>query len=195
LGKKLPQPNGHFRRGTLRLEAIEAYHPLDGRSQSVLRPGEQMVQTPGIPVTHEDVLAAAAALSGRPDLTLEFLSPLRLVDRGELVHRLTFRPFFQRLLERLTLLCTHFAGQEPPYDAHDLIARADAVRPVADETWWVDLSSFSSRQGRPTPIGGLVGSATFAADDWQPFLPWLVWGQVVHVGKDAVKGNGWYRVR
>jgi hypothetical protein len=25
--------------------------------------------------------------------------------------------------------------------------------------------------------------------------PWLLWGQSLHVGKDAVKGNGWYQVR
>jgi hypothetical protein len=38
-------------------------------------------------------------------------------------------------------------------------------------------------------------SVVLQADDWSPFWPWLVWGQFVHVGKDAVKGNGWYEIR
>jgi hypothetical protein len=39
-----------------------------------------------------------------------------------------------------------------------------------------------------------MGRVTFRADDWTPFLSWLVWGEIVHVGKDAVKGNGWYEI-
>jgi hypothetical protein len=33
-----------------------------------------------------------------------------------------------------------------------------------------------------------------AAEDWSPFLPYLIWGQFTHVGKDATKGNGVYRI-
>jgi hypothetical protein len=135
----------------VRLHAIEAYHPLTGQTQPVLRPGEQMVQVPQIPVTHADVLAAAAALAGRSILVFDFLSPLRLVEGGRLVQCPAFRPFFQRLLERLTLLFKHFAGQEPPYDARVLIAEAGNVRLVADETRWIDLASFSAFDVRLPP--------------------------------------------
>jgi hypothetical protein len=75
-----------------------------------------------------------------------------------------------------------------------LVRSAAAVRTVAEETRWVELRSYSTRQRRATPIGGLVGSVAFSTDDWRPYLPWLVWGQFTHVGKDAVKGDGWYRV-
>lgn len=194
LGRPARQPDGRFRRGSLRLHSIQAYHPLTGETQEVLPPGGRMVQVPQIPVTHADVLLQAEALAGHAALSFHFLSPLRLVDGGRLVHTLSFRPFFQRLLERLSLLWTHFAGRQAPYDARALIARAGEVRLLADETRWVELASYSSRLGRATPIGGLVGRATFACEDWRPFLPWLVWGQVTHVGKDAVKGNGWYRI-
>jgi hypothetical protein len=42
-------------------------------------------------------------------------------------------------------------------------------------------------------MGGFVGQVTFEGEI-EPFLPWLVWGEVVHVGKDAVKGNGRMRI-
>jgi hypothetical protein len=37
----------------------------------------------------------------------------------------------------------------------------------------------------------LVGRITFEGE-LAPFLPWLMWGEVVHGGKDATKG--WYRL-
>jgi hypothetical protein len=64
---------------------------------------------------------------------------------------------------------------------------------AADRTHWVHLESYSTRQRRATPIGGLVGAAVYEGD-LAPFRPWLVWGQFTHVGKNAVKGDGWMRV-
>ncbi|MGH2391800.1 MAG: CRISPR system precrRNA processing endoribonuclease RAMP protein Cas6 [Chloroflexota bacterium] len=42
-------------------------------------------------------------------------------------------------------------------------------------------------------MGGLVGKITFTGD-LAPFLPWLVWGEIRHVGKDTAKGNGLYQI-
>jgi hypothetical protein len=46
------------------------------------------------------------------------------------------------------------------------------------------------------PLSGLVGEITFEAEPEQlaGFLPWLVWGEIAHAGKDVTKGNGWYRL-
>jgi hypothetical protein len=43
------------------------------------------------------------------------------------------------------------------------------------------------------PMGGLVGSVTLEGE-LEPFLPWLVWGSLTHVGKDAAMGNGQLRL-
>jgi hypothetical protein len=53
--------------------------------------------------------------------------------------------------------------------------------------------SYSSRQRRRTPIGGLLGDITFAGD-LAPLRELLAWGALVHVGKNAVKGDGWYSI-
>ena len=86
---------------------------------------------------------------------------------------------------------------------------AAQIKLVSDETRWVNVASYSARQHRATPIGGFVGRATFAlpAEHAQhagaaphieiPDELWeaLVWGEALHVGKNAVKGDGLYRIQ
>ena len=68
------------------------------------------------------------------------------------------------------------------------------VRVVADETRWVDVTSYSARQHCFMPIGGFVGQATIAGD-LKPLRELLVWGEIAHAGKNAVKGDGCFHVR
>ncbi len=152
------------------------------------------METPSVSVTHQDVTALARALAAKGHLTLDFLTPTRLVDQRALVRRPDFRPLFQRLLERLSALARTFSDTPLELDFTSLISQAKEVELAEDQTRWVEVASYSSRLRRNTPIGGILGRATYSAPDWRPFLPWLVWGELTHVGKDAVKGNGWYRI-
>jgi len=195
LGGKSLQADGTYRRGRVAVLGIDAVHPLHGESVPLLRLGERAVQPPALPVTHADVLAAAASLPAAGSLTLRFLTPTRLVDGGQLLKQPQFGPLLQRLLERIAGLVRQFTDGEAPYDIRALRAQAESVTLVQDKTHWLDLSGYSTRLGRSQRIGGLVGEATYEAADWQPFLPWLVWGTLLHVGKNAVKGDGWYQVR
>jgi len=46
-------------------------------------------------------------------------------------------------------------------------------------------------------FGGLVGEVTYEAphgEDLDPYLPLLLWGELVHVGKNATFGLGQYRI-
>jgi len=143
-----------------------------------------------LPVTHDSALAYASRLA-QDTVTLELLEPLRLIDAGALAHTLTFQLVARRLLRRIDglALSTTGAGLALPFT--ELVEAAGAVRVTRDETRWLDVESYSGRTRRSTSIGGLVGRVTFAGG-LAPFLPWLAWGQVTHVGKDATKGNGWY---
>jgi len=110
------------------------------------------------------------------------------------VHKPEFRVLIQRLLERISTLAREYGGGA--FDEHlkyHLVGEASEVELVRDGTRWVDLESYSTRKRGTTPIGGLVGEATYEGD-LTPFLPWLIWGQFTHVGKNAVKGDGWYEL-
>ncbi len=200
LGRKVAD-NG-WQRGSFAVRCVTALNPLTGEHHEVLNgqsQGRRQVNVPDAPITHAQVLAVAGATSSPRHVTLDFLTPTRLIQRERLVQPadLTFRVVLQRLLDRLEHLSRDFSDTPLQVDFPALLQAADRVRPAANDTRWVELSSYSTRQRRATPIGGLVGTATFEADtsaELAPFLPWLIWGQFVHVGKDAVKGNGWYRL-
>jgi hypothetical protein len=193
LGKKLQREDGRWRRGTFAVQEIAALNRLTGERQPVLRTGDTMVSVPDVPVTNEQVLARAAQLP-RDGITLMFKTPMRIIERGKLEHRPTFRPLIQRLHRRLRDLTRQFTDTPWELDFRQVMSQAEAVRVADDQTGWVELDSYSWRQKTSTPMGGFVGQVTFEGD-LEPFLPWLVWGEVVHVGKDAVKGNGWYEIR
>ena len=192
LGKKLRREDGRWQRGTFVIREIAALNRLTGERQPVLRQGDAMVEAPNLPVTNEQVLAQAAQLP-RDRITLMFKTPTRIIERGKLLHRPAFRPLIQRLHRRLRDLTREFTDAPWDFDFRQVMAQAEAVQAVEDQTRWVELDSFSTRRSASTPMGGLVGQVTFEGA-LEPFLPWLVWGEIVHVGKDAVKGNGWYEI-
>ena len=191
LGAEVERGDGRWRRGTARVARIDAVHPLTGECSPVLRPNERTVRVPTLPITHGDVLAAAACLPRQGSLTIHFITPMRLVDHKLLVKTPYFRPLLQRLAERIKSLVENFGGTTVPYAIGELRDRAETVDLVENHAGWVDLKGYSTRLRREQVIGGLVGRATFQSGDWTPFLPWLVWGTILHAGKNAVKGDGW----
>ena len=191
LGKPI-QSNG-YRRGQFRVRRVWAENPLTGERQEVLHQGENMVQVPDVPITNGQISNVKFQITTDHRLTIELLTPLRLVDHEELVKRMAFRPFVQRLHQRLKQLSAEYSDTPLTFDLRTVMAQAEAVRVVRDEARWVELESYSTRLNRATPIGGLVGRVTFAGE-LEPFRHELLWGQFTHVGKDAVKGNGWYQL-
>jgi hypothetical protein len=199
IGRKVEQADGCWRRGRLVVQEAWAENPLTGEQGSVLRAGEKMVQVPDVPITHEQVQewADARLTAHGSRITLHFLTPTRIIEHGHLLKPETFRfqPFFQRLMERLEALSRDFSDTPLRFDdPKGLIEAAGTVRVVENDLAWEELRSYSTRRHAESPISGLLGAVTLEAGDWSPFGPWLAWGQFTHVGKDAVKGNGWYTI-
>ncbi len=190
VGKRV-SVNNH-RRGTVQIREIASFHPLTSAVQPLYQASKPTVHTPGLPVSATDVAARAQGLSTER-ITLHFKTPLRLVDHGQLVKRITLRPLIQRLMRRLDDLSIAYGNGPLGIDFRGLLDVAEQVQTVSDETQWVDLTSYSSRQRTHTPIGGLIGRATFTGD-LAPLRELLVWGSLIHVGKNAVKGDGWYDI-
>ncbi len=218
IGRRTKQASDRWRRGTFVVQEMWAENPLTGERQPVLKAGDNLVQVPDVPITHRQVCEWAnqqisESANGRISectnhesrttlhasrFTLHFLTPTRIIQQGRLLKpsRFSFQPFFQRLMERLEALSRDFSDTPLRFDdPRELIEAARRVEIVENRLRWEELRSYSTRQRRSTPIGGLLGEVSCQAEDWRPFLPWLVWGQFTHVGKDAVKGNGWYEVR
>lgn len=202
IGRWLDQiEQGSSHRGRFELRTIAEVNPLTNQRRVLLDEGQRMVQTPQQPVTPAHVRAASTLLAQRVAtnggrLGLHFLTPTRIVQQKALVHQPHFRPLFQRLVERVNELQRAFGGAEQAPDWQELLALADQVTLTQDNTGWWDVQGHSSRLEREQQLGGFVGSAIYEADPalWPSLLPWLVWGLSTHVGKNAVKGSGWYRL-
>ncbi|MER3404046.1 MAG: hypothetical protein C4289_01735, partial [Chloroflexota bacterium] len=71
-------------------------------------------------------------------LRIELLTPLRLTDRGRLVHAdgISLSVLVHRLLERLTVLAARYGGGSPALPYADLLGRAASAHVVDNHTIW-----------------------------------------------------------
>jgi hypothetical protein len=189
---------GAARAGGFRLSEVWAEQPLAGRQERLYRAGDPHVGTPALPVLGADVAAEAALLATRGAdrrLRLSLPTPLRLVEGRHLVKAESFQPrvLLARLLDRLDALGARYGGGPTDGGAAALLAHAATVRVVEARLTWRELFRASGRHRALLPMGGLVGDVVLEGD-LTPLLPWLVWGTLVHVGKDAAMGNGELRL-
>lgn len=139
-------------------------------------------------------LNALAATLPTDRLTIDFVTPTRLKHHGRWMHEgPPFHVLVRRLLDRVSSLSYFHCGQRWEIDFRGWIDRAEQVELVDAGTGWVDWSRYSGRQNQRVRMGGLVGPATYAGD-LAPFRPLLALGELIHVGKGTVFGNGWFRV-
>jgi hypothetical protein len=127
-------------------------------------------------------------------------TPLRL-KREE--HNVTpesfeFAALFGNLLRRISLLTAFHTETPLETDFAGLMQRARAVRSLGTRLRWQDWTRYSSRQGRPVQMGGVVGEITLAGAEAEAelasFWPYLWLGQWTHAGKGTSMGLGQYRV-
>jgi CRISPR-associated endoribonuclease Cas6 len=192
---------GAGRAGGFELAEVWAEQPLAGRQERIYRGGrggDPHVGTPALPVDGADVAAEAATLGARGAdrrLRLSLPTPLRLVEGRHLVKPESFQPrvLLARLLDRLDALGARYGGGPTAAGVAALLAHAATVRVVESRLTWRELFRASGRHRALLPMGGLVGDVVLEGD-LTPLLPWLVWGSLVHVGKDAAMGNGELRL-
>jgi len=145
----------------------------------------------GVPITiQEDVLVGSDC--GREEVTLTFVTPLRIVQDCHLSGALSFSTLVRALLRRLALLAYFHCGEmvESAW-IRQMIAAAEAVQVKHAALRWHDWERYSTRQKTSMKLGGLLGRVTYAGK-LGPFVPYLRAGEVVHVGKGTSFGLGRY---
>jgi hypothetical protein len=128
-------------------------------------------------------------------ITIQLLTPLRLKEKGGLVTKLRFPLLFERLAQRIAILAA-FHGPDPdgpprphPSAMEDLARQARDIRVADDGLHWYDWERYSGRQKEAMKFGGLRGTIRFEGD-LAPFLTFLKWGELVHVGQGTTFGLG-----
>jgi hypothetical protein len=207
IGRPLAELKGA--RGRYRIQEVYAYHPLSGERQLLWQQGSTLPQKPLLCITDEDISRRAQQICSN-HLTLQFVSPTRLVKNKQLLRRPDFLTFTQRLAERFEqLLCLYeqqnytstplqiaesgernIGGRE--WYVH-ISQQAQEIQLIRDETRWVDVTSYSARQRQSIGIGGFIGQATFQGNITS-LRKLLAWGEVIGVGKSVTKGDGRYQI-
>ncbi len=152
--------------------------------------GPQMLSAypPGAPIEPQ------SEENGVSTVTLHFLTPLRLKVKGDLVTKLTFPLFLERLVNRLTLLNAFYNGNSGPLPHFEpLLSLAPNISVTNDELHWHDWERYSSRQKDTMKFGGLKGPIAFSGD-LGPFMPYVRVGQQVNLGQSTTFGLGRYRI-
>ncbi len=127
-------------------------------------------------------------------LTLNFLTPTRIIYNGGLTLELEFHILIRSLLRRLSLLYYFHCGGDPsPWDFRGIIERAKEIKIKKRNLKWYDWERYSSRQETKMNMGGFVGEITFEGDI-APFMPLIKAGEVLHVGKGTGFGLGKYEL-
>lgn len=132
--------------------------------------------------------------SGVVHLDLE--TPLRMQQDGRPLRpeELSPRKLVADLLRRCNLMLDLHLGIRPaPFDAGALVAHAQTLRDDRSALRWRDDARYSARQRQEFPLGGVIGRWSLHGD-LRPLLPWLWFGQWLHLGKNTTHGLGGYRL-
>jgi hypothetical protein len=127
-------------------------------------------------------------------VTVEFLTPMRVRYDSRLANDLPFHVLFRNLLRRIGHLSYFHCGGDPSEMAfREWIELALGVETVDHDLKWFDWERYSSRQQTTMRMGGLMGRITFRGN-LAPFYPFLQLGEIVHAGKGTSFGLGRFRL-
>jgi hypothetical protein len=167
--------------------------------ESVYSSRDQMVRVPRIPTMERYVDRRMPELQCRTEkttnLAVHFLTPTSLRYEGREVRAPEFHHFFKRLRDRVNSLCTFHGPGPVDADFKGLGNLSEKVKTLYTDVRWVRRTRFSSRRGLRHELSGFVGKCVYdfsflSQGAYEDFLPWLLAGELLHVGKYTVWGNG-----
>ncbi|MFH1096469.1 MAG: CRISPR system precrRNA processing endoribonuclease RAMP protein Cas6 [Candidatus Desantisbacteria bacterium] len=130
-------------------------------------------------------------------LTLNFLTPCRIIYNGCLTKDLEFHILVRNLLRRIALLSYfHCGGDTSQIDFRGIIEQAEQIKIESFDRatlQWYDWERYSARQDTRMKMGGFVGKITFEGNI-EPFMPLIQAGEILHVGKGTSFGLGRYEI-
>jgi hypothetical protein len=186
---------GHGR-GAASLERVRALRP-EGDFVELSAP--QALTTSNLFALGSASVARRMRQLDRRRVRVRFLTPVTLTERGQTLHTPALGTLLRRIHERCQIMA-EYHGQGSAADSElwrDRYKQLSACGEAADlthcNTRWIEVQSGSAVKHHWTPIGGFVGTAEWTGDLGHA-LPWLLWGELLHVGKNSTKGNGLIRV-
>jgi len=181
-------------RGRYRLAEVYSFNDLQRQAPVLVYDGGTQVITGNFRIWQLTDLHTLAAQMNPPELQLEFVNTTRIVQQNKVINTLPFDLLIRTLLRRSSLLAQIHgtAAWELPFQ--EIIDQAKQVPLAAGRFHWLDWERYSNRQQQRMNFGGFVGTVTYL-NGFEPFLPLILLGQFLHIGKNTTFGLGKYFVR
>ena len=177
------------------LVRMEAHNDLSGGKSLLYEHGNNLAGENMQKWTGSDIVQVAAAGKEKKKVIIDFTHPTLLkADRQFIdnLKQLSFQLFMRNVFRRFSTLYVHHHNEQPTADYAALLELAKGVNPVEikakKETW----ERYSFRHERRNRMDGFSGSITFTGI-LEPFIPYLLLGQWIHIGKWSAFGMGQYR--
>ena len=181
-------------RGRFHLAKVEALSPYQNQSALVYDAGSGLIREVDASVNAEDTTDHAQQFSSTSQLTINFLTPAQLVEkRKKILRDPPFAVLIRTLLARVSSLSSFHCGEAFEVDFRALIDQASTVSIANQDVEQTEWSRFSNRQKQRIEMGGFMGSVTYTGD-LGAYIPLLALGELIHVGKKTVFGNGQYKI-
>ncbi len=178
-------------RARCHLSLIEAIGP-DGETSPVYDGRDRTVHPPQQDVSWHSIMDHAQAWRSVNEIRIRFLTPTTLKAEGKMIAVPHFHHLLKRLRDRLNALAYFYCGSPLDLDFKAFGEQAEQIQSLPTHSRWVDRRR-RTRRGFTQKLSGFIGEVTYQGE-LQPFLPLLLLGEYIHVGKNAAFGNGWYRV-
>jgi hypothetical protein len=194
--KELSQAGLGRNRAPVELAGVD-HVGCDGGLAVVYTKENNLVQPPASAISWTELCGSVASTNGAAKvtrITLRFLTPTLLKADGLQVRRPNFGVIAKRMRDRINALSYFYCGEGLAIDFKDFAERAEKIRTVSDTTRWVESARYSRRREVTHDLSGFVGEVSFEGE-LEMFLPYLKLGEYLHVGKNAVFGNGWYEIK
>lgn len=182
-------------RGKFKLMSVTSIDP-QGRSlpvnvfdvtQNVLFPSK------ALPVQIDKVVGQVTE-SEVTGVRVVFDSPTHLNRKGQgLQEPPQFEHIIRGILRRYSDLAALYGGGRPELNYKELVENAKHIELANSSLQFKRSQSYSQRKSALTPLEGITGSVDFRGDITQ-FMPFLVCGQWLHIGKQATFGMGQYHL-
>jgi hypothetical protein len=164
-----------------------------GEEQIVYDGHEGTVHPPSEYLNWQTLATRTDGISGVREITLRFLTPTMVKAEGYVVAVQQFHQLIKRLRDRINALASFYCDGALDLDFKALGQQAESVQTVTVDSQWIDRTR-RTRKGFSQDLSGFIGEVTYRGD-LGPFLPLLLLGEYVHVGKNAAFGNGWYQLK
>lgn len=141
------------------------------------------------PAGAERSILPCRRLEGVTRVTVRLRTPLRIRRKGNLLTTITFQTLIRNITNRILALTSRYGGWADREEAMSLQELAAGVRTVREELRLERLERYSNRLQEKMDFGGLMGEVEYEGN-LDPFVPWLLAAQTLHLGRNTTFGMG-----